>query len=68
MSAFFVAAYLGLGVPVVLIGLLSELISTVNASAWVAGLLAVLIVAASVIVARAFGLLQRVTAVGSGRG
>jgi MFS family permease len=55
MSAFFAAAYLGLGLPVVLIGLISELISTVDASAWVAGLLAVLIVAASVIVARAFG-------------
>ena len=53
MSAFFGAAYLGLGLPVVLIGLLTELISTVAASAWVAGRLAVLIVAVSVIVARA---------------
>jgi MFS family permease len=55
MSAFFVAAYLGLGLPVVLIGLVSQLISTVDASAYVAGLLAVVIVVATLVVARAFG-------------
>jgi predicted MFS family arabinose efflux permease len=55
MSAFFAAAYLGISLPVVLIGLISQLISTVDASAWVAGLLAVLIVAATVIVTRTFG-------------
>jgi predicted MFS family arabinose efflux permease len=55
MSAFFAAAYLGISIPVVLIGLISELIGTVDASAWVAGLLAVLIVAATVIVTRTFG-------------
>jgi MFS family permease len=55
MSAFFAAAYLGISIPVVLIGLISGLIGTVDASAWVAGLLAVLIVAASVIVTRTFG-------------
>jgi MFS family permease len=55
MSAFFVAAYLGLGLPVVLIGLISQLIGTVDASAYVAGLLAVVIVAATVVVMRTFG-------------
>ena len=55
MSAFFVAAYLGLGLPVVLIGLMSQLIGTVDASAYVAGLLAVVIVAATVVVVRTFG-------------
>jgi MFS family permease len=55
MSAFFVAAYLGLGLPVVLIGLISQLVSTVDASAYVAGLLAIMIVAATMVVARAFG-------------
>ena len=49
MSAFFAAAYLGLGLPVVLIGLLSQVTGTVDASAYVAGLLGV------VIVARTFG-------------
>jgi hypothetical protein len=33
MSAFFAAAYLGISLPVVLIGLISQLISTVDASA-----------------------------------
>lgn len=55
MSAFFVAAYLGLGLPVILIGLISLSIGAVDASAYVAGLLAVLIVAATVLVTRAFG-------------
>ena len=55
MSAFFAAAYLGLGLPVVLIGLISQLTSTVDASAWVAGLLVIAILAATVIVVRAFG-------------
>jgi predicted MFS family arabinose efflux permease len=55
MSAFFAAAYLGLGLPVILIGLISQLIGTVDASAWVAGLLAIVILAATVIVVRAFG-------------
>ena len=45
MSAFFAAAYLGLGLPVVLIGLLSQVTGTVDASAYVAGLLGVVIVA-----------------------
>lgn len=55
MSAFFAAAYLGLGLPVVLIGLLSQLISTVDASAYVAGLVATVILAAAVMVIYAFG-------------
>ena len=55
MSAFFAAAYLGLGLPVVLIGLLSQLIGTVDASAYVAGLLGAVILAAALIVGRTFG-------------
>ena len=55
MSTFFVAAYLGLGIPVVLIGLLSQLMSTVDASAYVSGLLGAVIVAATVVVVRTFG-------------
>jgi hypothetical protein len=55
ISAFFVAAYLGLALPVVLIGIISQLISTVGASAYVAGLLVVMIAAAIVVVGRAFG-------------
>jgi MFS family permease len=55
ISAFFAAAYLGLGLPVVLIGLISQLIGTVDASAYVAGLLGIVILAAAVVVARAFG-------------
>ena len=34
ISAFFAAAYVGISLPVVLIGLISVLISTVDASAW----------------------------------
>jgi MFS family permease len=55
MSAFFAAAYLGLGLPVILIGLISQLIGTVDASAWVAGLLVIVILTATVIVVRVFG-------------
>jgi len=55
MSAFYAAAYLGLGLPVVLIGLISQLISTVDASAYVAGLLALVIVSATFVVLRTFG-------------
>jgi MFS family permease len=55
MSAFFAAAYLGLGLPVVLIGLISELIGTLDASAYVAGLLGAVILAAALIVERTFG-------------
>jgi MFS family permease len=55
MSAFFVAAYLGLGLPVVLIGLISQLIGTVDASAYVAGLLAVVILGATTVVTQTFG-------------
>lgn len=55
MSAFFAAAYLGLGLPVVLIGLISLSISVIDASAYVAGLLAAIIIAASLVVQRTFG-------------
>ncbi len=55
MSAFFVAAHVGLALPVVLIGIISQLMSTVNASAYVSGLLVVTIAATTVVVGRAFG-------------
>ena len=54
ISALFVAAYLGLALPVVLIGIISQLIRTLDASAYVAGLLVVMIAAATVVVGRAF--------------
>ena len=55
MSAFFVAAYVGLALPVVLIGIISQLVSTVDASAYVSGLLVVTIAATTVVLGRAFG-------------
>jgi hypothetical protein len=59
VSTFFAAAYLGL--PVVLIGLITLATGTVDASAWVAGLVAVVILAAAVIVTRTFGKAPEVT-------
>ena len=55
VSTFFAAAYLGLGLPAVLTGLISQLISTVDASVWTSGLVAAIVVAAVVVVARTFG-------------
>jgi predicted MFS family arabinose efflux permease len=55
VSTFFAAAYLGLGLPVVLIGVITPATGTVDASAWVAGLVAAVILAAAVIVTRTFG-------------
>ena len=55
MSACFAAADLGLALPVVLIGFVSQPIGTVDASAHVAPLLAVVILAAAIVVARTFG-------------
>ena len=49
------AADLGLALPVVLIGFVSQPIGTVDASAHVAPLLAVVILAAAIVVARTFG-------------
>jgi hypothetical protein len=40
VSTFFPAAYLGLGLPVVLIRVIAPATGTVDASAWVAGLVA----------------------------
>ncbi len=55
MSACFAAADLGLALPGVLIGFVSQPIGTVDASAHVAPLLAVVILAAAIVVARTFG-------------
>ena len=55
VSTFFAAAYLGLGLPAVLTGLISQLISTVDASVWTSGLVAAIVVAAVVVVVRTFG-------------
>jgi MFS family permease len=61
VSTFFAAAYLGLGLPVVLIGVITPATGTVDASAWVAGLVAAVILAAAVIVTRTFGKAPEVT-------
>ena len=55
VSTYFAAAYLGLGLPVVLIGLIGVAVGSVDASAWVAGLIAAIIVTAAVVVTRTFG-------------
>ena len=55
VSTFFAAAYLGLGLPAILTGLISQLISTVDASVWTSGLVAAIVVAAIVVVVRTFG-------------
>ena len=55
ISTFFVAAYLGLGVPAVLIGLISLAVGPVDASAYVSGLAAAAVVVAFVVVLRTFG-------------
>lgn len=55
VSAFFVAAYLGLGLPVVLAGLISQEVGPVNASAYVSGLAAAAVVVAFIVVLRTFG-------------
>jgi MFS family permease len=61
VSTFFAAAYIGLGLPVVLIGVITPATGTVDASAWVAGLVAAVILAAAVIVTRTFGKAPEVT-------
>jgi MFS family permease len=55
VSTFFVAAYAGLGLPAVLIGLIALRVGAVDASAYVAGLVAAMVVAAFVVVRRTFG-------------
>jgi MFS family permease len=55
VSTFFAAAYLGLGLPPVLTGLISQAAGTVDASAWTSGITAVIVAAAIVVVARTFG-------------
>jgi hypothetical protein len=55
ISTFFVAAYLGLGVPAVLTGLISLAVGPVDASAYVSGLAAAAVVVAFVAVLRTFG-------------
>ena len=55
VSTFFVAAYAGLGLPAVLIGLIALRVGAVDASAYIAGLVAAMVVAAFVVVRRTFG-------------
>ena len=55
VSTFFVAAYLGLGLPAVLIGLISLAVGPVDASAYVSGLAAAIVVVAFIMVLRTFG-------------
>ncbi len=55
VSTFFAIAYVGLGLPVVLIGAIAQAVGSVDASTWVAGLNAAAILIAAVVVFRAFG-------------
>src|SRR5689334_1604706 len=55
VATFFAAAYLGLGLPAVLVGLISLAAGAVDASAYVSGLVAAIVVAASIVVLRTFG-------------
>jgi MFS family permease len=55
VSTFFVAAYVGLGLPAVLTGLISQLTGTVDASLYAAALSAAFVIAAVVVVFRSFG-------------
>jgi MFS family permease len=55
VSTFFAAAYLGLGLPAVLTGLISQLASTVDASACTSGLVAAIVLAAFAVVLRTYG-------------
>ncbi|MFF3629241.1 MFS transporter [Streptomyces sp. NPDC002164] len=55
ISMFFVAAYLGMAAPVVLIGLLSQTMELVVASAFIAGVVALIGLAALAVVLRTFG-------------
>jgi MFS family permease len=55
VSAFFIAAYIGLGLPAVLIGLISLQVGPADASAYVSGLAAAIVAVAFVVVLRTFG-------------
>lgn len=55
VSTFFVAAYVGMGLPAILIGVISLAVGSVDASAYVSGLLAAIVVVAFLVAVRAFG-------------
>jgi predicted MFS family arabinose efflux permease len=55
VSTFFVAAYVGLGLPAVLTGIISQLTGTVDASVYTSALSAAFVIAAVVVVLRSFG-------------
>ena len=55
VSTFFAVAYVGLGLPAVLTGLISVAVGPVDASAYVSGLVAAIVLVALVVVLRAFG-------------
>ena len=55
VSTFFVAGYIGLGLPAAVIGLISQVVGPVDASADVSGLAAAIVVVAFAVVLRAFG-------------
>jgi MFS family permease len=55
VSTFFAAAYLGLGLPAVLTGLISQLAGTVDASAYTSGLVAAIVLVAFAVVRRTYG-------------
>jgi MFS family permease len=59
VSSFFVAAYLGLGLPAVLTGLVSVAVGPVDASAYIAGLVAAVVAAAFFVALRSFGTADR---------
>jgi predicted MFS family arabinose efflux permease len=55
VSTFFAAAYLGLGLPAVLTGLISQPAGTVDASAYTSALVAAIVLAAFAVVRRSYG-------------
>jgi len=55
VSVFFAAAYLGMALPAVLTGLISELTGPVDASAYTSGAMAAIVVVALIVMLRAFG-------------
>jgi MFS family permease len=61
VSTFFAAAYLGLGLPPVLTGLISLAAGTVDASAWTSAITGLIIAAAIVVVLRTFGTVASTT-------
>ena len=60
-STFFAAGYLGLGLPVVLIGLIGVAVGSVDASAWVSGLIVAIILTATAVAIRTFGTTAQAT-------